>query len=139
MEEKTKIEKRKEKDKRILTETLKETPIIQIACRKAGISRSTYYRWQKEDKKFFRESEDALRQGIEFINDLTESQVINLIKEKKMGAISLWLKNNHEKYGAKKEKYIPINIDDDLTSDEQKIIEDALALVSNNKKHEDSK
>jgi len=82
-------------NKDTILEILKEMPIIEVACKKAGIGRATYYRWRKEDKEFRRQSDDALSHGIEFINDMSESQLITLIKEKKMPAITLWLRNNH--------------------------------------------
>lgn len=95
------IEERQEKDKQTLVDTLKEMPIIQVACKRSGLSRATYYRWRKDDPGFFRQSEDAIIQGIEFINDMSESQLITLIREKKMPAIAMWLRNNNKRYGAK--------------------------------------
>lgn len=119
-----------DKDKERLIEALKEMPIIQIACKKAGVSRATYYRWRKEDKEFLRNSEDALLHGIEFINDMGESQLITLIKEKKMPAIALWLKHNHKRYGAKVQTYTPGLSKDDLTPEENEIALEALSLIS---------
>ena len=95
------IEERTEKDKLALLETLKEMPIIQVACKKAGVSRATYYRWRKEDINFLRQTEASLAQGFEFINDMSESQIIQLIREKKMPAITTWLKHHHPIYGSK--------------------------------------
>jgi ACT domain-containing protein len=37
------------KEKDALLEQLKKTPIIQIACEKIGLSRTTYYRWYQAD------------------------------------------------------------------------------------------
>lgn len=124
------VDMRQDKDKTALLEVLKEMPIVQIACKKAGISRATYYRWQQEDREFKRKSHDALDHGIEFINDMSESQLITLIKEKKMPAIAMWLKNNHKRYGSKGREYTPIASADDLTSAEQKMILKALALAA---------
>ena len=135
MENNQTIEERQEKDKHSLIEALKEMPIIQIACKKAGISRATYYRWQQEDKIFKRQSMDAFGQGIEFINDMSESQVVTLIKEKKMPAITLWLKHNNPRYGAKGRTYTPIASAEDLTPDEEKMVLEALRLASG-KSHE---
>lgn len=95
------IQERQDLDKQALIEAIKEMPIIQIACKKAGVSRATYYRWRNEDNQFKRQSEDAMSQGIDFINDMSESQLITLIREKKMPAIALWLKTNHPRYGTK--------------------------------------
>ena len=91
----------------------------------------------REDKIFRKESGDALGQGIEFLNDMSESQLISLIKEKKMPAIATWLKNNHPRYGSKTKSYTPIISDEELTPDDKKLIADALALVSGiSKNHE---
>lgn len=95
------IEKRQAKFKETLINTLKEMPIIEVAVKRVGISRDSYYRWKRDDKEFLRQSEDAISQGIEFINDMSESQLVTLIKEKKMPAIALWLKHNNPRYGAK--------------------------------------
>ena len=47
---KTKIEERQEKEKLALLAVLKEMPIVEVACKRVGISRGTFYRWQQEDK-----------------------------------------------------------------------------------------
>lgn len=130
MESNSTIEDRQIKDKQALLETLKEMPIIQVACKKAGISRATYYRWRKEDKHFLRQSEDSMSVGIAFINDMSESQLISLIREKKMPAIAMWLKHNHPRYGSKARTYAPIASSADLTPEEEKIVLEALALAS---------
>lgn len=127
------IEKRQIKFKEALIEALKEMPIIQVAVKKAGVSRDTYYRWKREDKNFLRQSEDALSQGIEFINDMSESQLVTLIRDKKMPAIALWLKTNHPRYGSKSRQYIPIASAEELTPDEEKMVLEALKLASGKK------
>ena len=130
METNSTVEERQEKDKQVLLDTLKELPIIQIACKKSGVSRATYYRWRKEDASFLRQSEEALTQGIEFINDMSESQVIQLIKEKKLPAITLWLKHNNPRYGAKLMSRTPPSQLILLTKDEENLLKKALALSS---------
>ena len=126
------IEKRQNKEKQDLLEMLKEMPIIQVACKKAGVGRATYYRWRKEDRMFSRQSEDALAQGIEFINDMSESQLILMIKEKKMPAIALWLKHNHPRYGSKQRACRNNPAEEELLPEEQKIFLEALNLASGN-------
>lgn len=124
------IEERLEKDKQTVLEMLKETPIVAAACKKSGIGRATYYRWRRDDKQFLRHVEDAMAQGFELINDLSEGQIVTLIKEKKMPAITLWLKHHHPRYGSKANSYTPIVTAEDLTAEEQKIVLEALSLVS---------
>lgn len=129
------VEERMENDKKSMINALKEMPIIQVACARAGVSRATYYRWRQEDKDFMRQSRDALDQGIEFVNDMSESQLVMLIKEKKMPAITLWLKHHHARYGSKSQPYVPIASADELTREEEKLVLDALNLAAG-KTHE---
>jgi len=124
------VDERQTDFKAKLIATLKELPIIEAACKRAGIGRDTYYRWRRDDKVFRKESEDALNQGIEFVSDMSESQLITLIKDKKMPAIAMWLKNNHPRYGSKARSYTPMAPVEDLTDEEQKIVLEALAMAS---------
>ena len=124
------IEERQEHEKQKLLDALREMPIVQIACKRAGVSRPTYYRWRRENKLFKRQAMDAMDQGVEFINDMSESQLVTLIKEKKMPAIALWLKHRHASYGAKTKEYSSITADEDLTENEQNIVAEALLLAT---------
>ena len=121
-------EERQEKDKRAMVEALKEMPIIQVACKRAGIGRATYYRWKMEDSNFARECDVALREGIEFINDMSESQIVQLIKERKLPAINLWLKSNNPRYGGKTAPRSPVFAAVDLSPEEEKLFKKALVL-----------
>ena len=95
---KTTIELRQKKNKEAIVEKLKQSPIIQIACKKVGISRATYYRWRKQDKRFKKLADKAIYEGILLINDMAESQLISAIKDKHMTGIIFWLKNRHSAY-----------------------------------------
>lgn len=90
------------KDKASVVEFLKTTPIVQVACQKAGISRATYYRWREEDEKFKEESDKTLKEGTFFVNDIAESQLISLIKDKHPTSIYYWLNNHHPSYSEKR-------------------------------------
>jgi hypothetical protein len=92
------IEKRISRNKRELLKHLETMPIVQIACKKEGVGRSTYYRWRKEDPVFCREADKALSQGKALMNDLAESKLLTGVKEQNMTAIIFWLKNNHPNY-----------------------------------------
>jgi hypothetical protein len=124
------IDLRQSADKNRLVEMLKEMPIVQVACKKSGVSRATYYRWRREDREFLRQSNDALAQGIDLINDMSESQLITLIKEKRMPAIAMWLKHNNVRYGAKQQSLHRSSTSDDFTAEEENIVAQALALAS---------
>jgi len=97
------IEKRQSKNKEQLLEILKKTPIVQIACEKAGVGRASYYRWRKEDAEFAQQSDQALLDGSLLVNDMAESQLMSAIKDKNMTAIIFWLKHHHSAYATKVE------------------------------------
>jgi len=91
------VGKRQTEEKKVLIQTLKQMPIIEIACRKCTINRSTYYRWLK-DKNFEEEATYAISEGEEFISDKSEAQLISLAGEKNLGAIKYWLSHHRSKY-----------------------------------------
>ncbi len=124
---------RKSKNKKLLIEQLKKTPIVQIACEKLNIARSTFYRWKNEDKKFNKEVDDAIIEGNGLINDLAESKLISAIKDQNMTGIIFWLKNHHKTYTDKLEingKLEHSKIE--LTKEQKKIVRQALKLASLN-------
>jgi hypothetical protein len=88
---------KKDKDQQLIIEQLKKIPIVTIACEKIGISTSTYYRW-REDTEFAKAADVAMQNGELYINDLSEAQVINLIREKSWSAIAFWLRSHHPRY-----------------------------------------
>lgn len=124
------------KQKDLLIEQLRKTPIVQIACEKVGVSRISYYRWRKASKQFRKETDEAIIEGELLINDLSESQLITLIKEKNYQAISLWLRQHHTKYATKLEISGRIEHENSSLSAEQKsIIKQALRLSMLNKQN----
>jgi hypothetical protein len=74
---------------------LAKVPIIQVASEKSGLSRQSIYRWKREDQNFAKKMEEAMEAGIAFVNDMSESQLLQMIKEKNWSAISFWLKHRH--------------------------------------------
>lgn len=90
--------KKIEKQKELLLGHLRTVPIVEMATKRIGISRATFYRWCSEDEGFKTDVENAKVEGIESINDVSEAQLISLIKEKKYQALALWLKNNHQRF-----------------------------------------
>ena len=108
---------------------LEKVPIIQVACEKTGVSRNSVYRWRKVDKAFCKKMDGALANGIALVNDMSETQLLTLIKEKNYSAISFWLRHRNDNYKdrievtTKEEK-------GELTKDQQKVIKQALKLAS---------
>jgi hypothetical protein len=109
-------------------------PIVKVACEKIGIGHSTYYRWIKEDKKFFKDANEAISDGEQLINDLSESQLISLIKDKNFPAINLWLRQHHPKYANKISIEAKIHEDDSLTPEQEALIRETLGLGKDNEK-----
>lgn len=123
------IRKRQVKDRENLLEQLRKTPIIQLACEKAGIGRATYYRWRKTNLKFARSSDDALQESVFLMNDLAESQLLSAIREKNMTAIIFWLKNRHRAYTNKLNIDAKVETKDSkLTIEQEDLIKKALNL-----------
>ena len=120
------------KDKERILGHLRAVPIIEVACKKANIARATYYRWRTEDPEFLRQSEDALQDGIDMINDMTESQLIGLIKEKKFQAVQFWLKHNHARFLLKEKEHslLKPRREIPLSKEQEKTLRKAVALFA---------
>lgn len=119
------------KQKEALIEQLKKAPIVQLACERVGISRATFYRWKKDDKKFASDIDEALASGVSIINDMAESKLISLIKEGHMTGIIYWLKHHHPAYTTRVE--LSLNkpqLEEKLSPEEQKIIDRALKAAA---------
>lgn len=124
------IEKRQTKEKELMIEALKKTPIVEIACKKAGIGRATYYRWRIEDEGFAKKADEALLEGSQFINDMAESQLLTAIRDNNLSAIIFWLRNHHAIYANKLELTGELKHEYKLTSEEEALIAKALAMVT---------
>lgn len=125
------IEKRQSKNKEQLLEILRKTPIVQIACEKAGVGRASYYRWRKEDTDFAQQSDQALLDGSLLVNDMAESQLMSAIKDKNMTAIIFWLKHHHPAYATKVEVTTTTKDKEIYLTDEQKeLLNKALEMAA---------
>ena len=134
--------------KELLIQQLKNAPIVQIACKKAGIGRATFYRWKVSDKKFAKEVNEAIIEGLLLINDVAESQLISAIKDRNLASIMFWLRHHHKAYSNKLEVTARLKKSEEKLTPEQKaVIKKALALASlsepikklNQKKHAKNK
>ena len=117
-------------------EQLKRIPIVQVACEKANLSRNTIYRWRHEDKQFSTDMDTALSEGEALVNDMTESQLLSLIKERDWHAISFWLRHRSPKFSDKVEITGKIDMQEQpLTLEEEKVVENAIKRLTaiNNK------
>src|SRR3989344_4509939 len=117
--------------KKSLLEQLKKTPVVQFACEKSGVSRATFYRWKIEDKEFKKSAEEAILEGEAFITDMTESQLISLIKDKNFHAIQLWLRHHHPKYNNRVEISATItNPIEQFTPEQDTVFKEAVKWAS---------
>lgn len=71
---------------------------MKVACQKAGVPRSTVYRWIKDNSTLAEEIERACFEGRDIINDMAESVLIKKIQEENLGAVRFWLAHNNERY-----------------------------------------
>lgn len=111
----------------VFLDQLKKFPIVQLACEKAKISRNSIYRWRREDETFAKDMDDAITEGEAMVNDMSESQLIQLIKEKNFSAIRFWLNKRHPKFKDKLEVVATID-DGKLTDEQEKVVREALQL-----------
>ena len=95
------IEARIKRQQDKLLEFLAESGNVSFACKRAGVSRDTYYRWRYEDM-FAAQADIAIASGKEFVNDLAHSQLIRNIQNGDMSAIKFQLGNCHDDYLPKK-------------------------------------
>lgn len=130
---------KKFKAKDIFLESLRTVPIVQISATKAGISRKTVYEWRKKDEKFAKEMDEAMVDGIDYVNDMSEGQLLNLIKEKNWPALAFWLKTRNPKFKDKLEVMATIEEKGKLSPEEEKIVRKAISLASfgNNNENKD--
>ena len=120
---------KKLKHSKLFLDELRKVPIVQVACEKTGIARNTVYRWKREDTKFAKDFDEAMFDGVAFVNDMGESQLLTLIKEKNFPAVRFWLNKRHPAYKDKIEVTTKEDIEA-LTSSQAKIVRQALKLAS---------
>lgn len=120
---------KKDNTKELLLEQLKKMPVVELSCQRANIGRTTYYRWRK-NQKFAKEANAAIAEGEAFITDISEGQLISLIRDRNFQALNLWLKNHHKKYGDKVEVTGNLNVKEEpLTPEQKALVEKALGLA----------
>lgn len=116
---------KKERAQPKFLEELRKFPIIQVACERVGISRQSVYRWRSEDPEFISEMNKALDEGEELANDLCESQLFSLVKDKHFPAIKYRLEKRHPKY----RKPVPAELHKPPNVDMEEVIE-ALGITA---------
>lgn len=120
---------KKNKIKNTFLEELKKIPIVLVACEKSGISRNSIYRWKQEDKEFSKTMDEALAEGEALVNDMSESQLLTMIKEKNWSAISFWLRHRNPRFKDKIEVTSKVEDTDELTPAQAEVVKHALKLA----------
>lgn len=121
---------KKDRIKSLFIEQLGKIPIVQVSCEKVGVSRNTVYRWRKEDIEFSKAMDEALSEGEAIINDMGESQLLTLMKEKNWNAISFWLRKRSPKFRDRLEVVSTTGPIDELTPEQEAVVKEALRLAS---------
>ena len=115
--------------KKELVAQLKDMPIVEVACRRAGVARATYYRWLQKDSEFAEQCRAALEHSTQAVSDIAEAKLISAIQEGNMSAISFWLRHHHKAYRAKLDIQGTIRHQATILTDEQsRLVERALRL-----------
>ena len=121
---------KKNRTKNEFLEQLRKIPIIQVACEKVGISRNSVYRWRNEDAEFCKDMDKALIEGEELINDMSESQLVSMIRDKNWQAISFWLRKRNPKFRDRLEVNTTTLPQEELSPEEEAVVKEALRLAS---------
>lgn len=121
---------RQKKEKADVIEQLRKMPIVQIACKRAGVGRTTYYQWRKDDKAFEKATDEAVRDGIMLINDLAESKIISAMDGGNITAAIYWLKNRNPAFAEKLRVIADIKTTEQLTPEQEALVKEAWRLVA---------
>ncbi len=123
--------KKNEQNQNIILEQLRKVPIIQVACEKVGVARATFYRWRADDKDFAKAVEEALVEGETMVNEMGESQLLSLMRDKHWPAISFWLRHRHPQFKNRLEISGSLQIpQEELTPEQERIVKEALRLAA---------
>ena len=114
---------KKDKTQDLFFDCLRKIPIVQIACEKTGIARSTAYRWCDESPEFKKKFEEALREGEKVITEMAKSGAITLIRDKHWPAISFWLRKRDPDFRDR------LDITGNITTDNEELTPEQAAIV----------
>ena len=120
---------KKHKKREEFLEQLRKIPIVLVACEKSGLSRNSVYRWRREDPSFATAMDEALAEGEDFVNDMSESQLLTMIKEKNWSAVSFWLRHRNPKFKEKVEISGSVKTVQELSEEQQELVRNALRLA----------
>lgn len=117
------LAKKTTEQKLAILEHLAKCCIVQLACERTGVGRSTYYKWLSEDEEFKELADKAINAGRAYLNDIAFSGLLKKIQEGNMTAIIFLLKNNHPWFAEKirhEHEHRIVSIGDRVLTDEQR-------------------
>jgi hypothetical protein len=92
-------ERRKAKlTKKLIVELLRKYPIVEAACAKADVSRTTHYEWMRNDARYRSSVEEAIKMSSDTVTDIAESNIIGGVKKGEFKASSFWLIHRDPRY-----------------------------------------
>lgn len=115
--------------KQLVLDQLEKSPIVELACKKAGISRMTFYRWMKEDKAFKKQAGEFMASSRDTYNDIAESQIITAMKNGNIGASRFFLTHNHPIYKKAGKSDAEAEVME-LTPEEAKLVKELAKLIN---------
>ena len=121
---------KKQRVKKLFIEQLRKIPIVQAVCEKLDVSRAIIYVWRKEDEEFLKEMDVALNEGEALVNDLSESVLLQRIKNGELPPATFWLRHRHPKFKNRVEIDATIRAPrEELTPEQEEAVKRALALA----------
>ena len=106
--------------KKMLIESLENSlGIVSTACSKANISRSSFYKWYKEDEEFRNKVDEIDNVKLDFV----ESQLFKNIQKEKERSIIFYLQHKGHKRGYIQQQNI------NLTSNDEEIKKIEIEIV----------
>jgi hypothetical protein len=115
---------------------LRKVPIVQVACEQVDVSRNSVYKWRNTDPEFRKQMDEAMTVGELLINDMSESQLLSLIREKNWQAISFWLRHRNPRFKDKIEvTTYSAEEQEKLTAEQNSTVERGLAMLEDS--HDD--
>jgi hypothetical protein len=118
-----------EKTKKKVIEELEKFGNVFYACKKNGISTSTYYRWFENNKDFRKKAKNAIKIGQKNFVDLAENGLISNVGNKDQRAIEYVLSHLSKRYRKSDESKVIIihrKENDSYTPIKKMTIEDLL-------------
>ena len=101
-----------------------DTPFVNHACKKVGISRATFYRWMKDNKGFRDAVSQALKDGRENTVEIAEAVLLKKMREGDLGATKYYLSFNSERYAPRRAAPTPA-----INEDVRKVLIEAMRTI----------